>query len=156
ETPLITPDGRYVAFYSTATNLVPGINNGGEIYVRDLAAGITIWASTNAQSLSGMSNPISYNHAISDDGKFVAFQTSTNPLVSVSPRGVILRYSLDTGLTEVVNTNAYSPGENPEDVRSLDMTPDGRFIAFVTGNTNTSAVYVWDGQFSTTVLASGN
>ena len=42
ETPEITPDGRYVAFYSTATNLVPGVTTTGEIYVRDLVARNTI------------------------------------------------------------------------------------------------------------------
>src|SRR4051812_1548411 len=50
EAPEITPDGRFVAFYSTATNLVPGATN-GEVYVRDLITGTTIWASTNAQPL---------------------------------------------------------------------------------------------------------
>lgn len=156
EAPDITPNGRYVAFFSTATNLAPGVTNTGEIYVRDLVAGITIWASTNARSLSGVSNAISYDHAISADGKFVAFQTSTNPLLSVSPRGVIFRYNLDTGSTDLVNTNAYSPAENPEEIRNLDMTPDGRFIAFVADSNTTTAIYVWDAQSSSTVLASGD
>ena len=156
EAPVISADGRYVAFFSNATNLVPGVISAGEIYIRDLVAGITIWASTNAGSLSGMSNAISYNHAISADGKFVAFQTSTNPLLSVSRRGVIFRYNLDTGSTDLVNTNAYSQAENPEDIRNLDMTPDGRFIAFVAGSNTTNAIYVWDAQSSSTVLASGD
>ncbi len=33
ESPEITPDGRYVVFYSTATNLVAGVKTAGEIYV---------------------------------------------------------------------------------------------------------------------------
>src|SRR2546427_763143 len=53
ESPDITPDGRYVAFFSTATNLVPGAGSPGEVYVRDLAAGTTAWASTNARALLG-------------------------------------------------------------------------------------------------------
>jgi len=69
ESPDITPDGRYVAFYSTATNLVPGVVTAGEIYVRDVLGGTTIWASTNAhtlmQSVMGTSSAVSYNHAIS-------------------------------------------------------------------------------------------
>jgi Tol biopolymer transport system component len=52
EAPVITLDGRYIAFYTTATNLVPGATNtAGEIFVRDLVGGITIWASTNAQAI---------------------------------------------------------------------------------------------------------
>ncbi len=42
ESPDITPDGRYVAFYSTATKLVPGVVTAGEIYVRDVLGGTTI------------------------------------------------------------------------------------------------------------------
>jgi len=42
DSPAITPDGRYVAFYSLATNLVPGVGVAGEVYVRDLLAGNTI------------------------------------------------------------------------------------------------------------------
>jgi Tol biopolymer transport system component len=41
EAPDITPDGRYVAFYSGATNLVPGVTTVGDIYVRDLVSGTT-------------------------------------------------------------------------------------------------------------------
>ncbi len=44
--PVITPDGRYVAFYSSATNLVAGVTNVGDIYVRDLLTGTTSWASS--------------------------------------------------------------------------------------------------------------
>src|SRR5262249_9200641 len=73
ESPEITPDGRYVAFYSSATNLVPGATGGGEIYVRDLVAGTTVWASTNAHMLLGP-GAFSYDHAISADGLYVAFE----------------------------------------------------------------------------------
>ena len=38
----MTPDGRYVAFASTATNLVPDDTNGlGDVFVRDRVAGTT-------------------------------------------------------------------------------------------------------------------
>jgi hypothetical protein len=49
EAPDISPDGRYVAFYSSATNLVPGVPAGGDVYVRDLAAGTTFWVSSAAR-----------------------------------------------------------------------------------------------------------
>ena len=38
--PVMTPDGRYVAFISSASNLVPGDTNGiPDVFVRDLVAG---------------------------------------------------------------------------------------------------------------------
>ena len=48
EFPDLTPDSRYVAFYSTASNLVPGVVNSGDIYIRDVTGGTTTWASRGA------------------------------------------------------------------------------------------------------------
>ena len=166
ESPDITPDGHYVAFYSTATNVVTGVTSPGEIYVRDIVGGTTIWASTNAQTIFqatfGPSSSIfSFNHAISADGKFVAFETSTKSPNPALAGGLILRFSLDTGLTDTVNTNAYFPKSvSYEEVRSLNITPDGRFIAFV-ANTNdssgaTTCIYLWDGQSQVSTLVSGD
>jgi Tol biopolymer transport system component len=164
EAPEITPDGRYVAFFSTATNLVPGVTNVGEVYVRDLVVGTTVMASTNArallQSAVGTQNGISCNHRISEDGRYVAFVTTTNPIASFNSRGVAMRRDLQAGVTQIIHTNVNVPNLVPEDIRTLDFTPDGRFVAFI-GNTNVSgnvaqAVYQWDGQSATTALVSGN
>lgn len=50
---VITPDGRRVAFSSTAKGLAPGVPaaSKGEVYVRDLVAGTTNWVSTNTAVL---------------------------------------------------------------------------------------------------------
>ncbi len=160
EAPDLTADGRYVAFYSAARNLVPGVGNGGEIYVRDLVGGTTTWASQGARTLLGTSKTVSFNHAISADGKFVAYETCSNPPpASASARSLVLRYSLDTGLTDLVCSNAYVQIANLEEIRSLDMNRDGRFITFV-ANTNvgsgTTCVYLWDAQSGASTLVSGS
>ena len=111
EAPEITPNGRYVAFYSSATNLVPGVSSQGEIFVRDLAAGTTVWASTGSRSHLGTTNAVSYNHAISEDGQFVAYEASTNtPLLLGSNQrwGMVLRFNLATELTDLVHTNSFA------------------------------------------------
>jgi Tol biopolymer transport system component len=158
ESPDITPDGRYVAFYSTATNLVPGALTGGQIYVRDLVAGTTTWVSSGAHGILGITNILAFNHAISDDGQFVAYEACTNPPpASGHAHGVVLRYNLSSGLTDLVNTNGYVPSANPEEIRSLQMSPDGRFITFV-ANTDrtpgTTCIDLWDAQSGTTTLVS--
>ena len=52
-----TPDARRVAFVSTAANLLPGLTNLlGEIYVRDLPANVTYWASTNLTNFPAFAN----------------------------------------------------------------------------------------------------
>ena len=46
---VMTPDGRYVAFVSAATNLVVGdTNNIADVFVRDLQAGTTTLVSVGA------------------------------------------------------------------------------------------------------------
>jgi hypothetical protein len=159
ESPEITPDGRYVAFYSTATNLASGTTNSGEIYVRDLVAGQTIWASTNAraifQSTVGGATVVSCNYSISDDGRFLAFEACTNFPAGPFGRGIILRYGLQTGLTDIINTNATEQLLSFELIHNLSMTPDGRFVAFVASlSTSSNAVYLWDAQTGTNTLVS--
>jgi len=160
ESPEITPDGRYVAFYSTATNLVSGVMTTGELYVRDLVAGKTLWASTNARaifkSVTGGTNIVSCNYSISDDGQFVAFEACTNG--GSSPRGIVLRQSLQTGLTDLIHSNASVQLFSYELIHDLVMTPDGRFVAFVANlaavSATNNAVYVWDSQTGTNTLVS--
>lgn len=162
ESPEITPDGRYVAFSSTATNLVVGVTNSGEIYVRDLQNGTTTWASTDAHTISRIgANSICYNQAISADGRFVAFEISSAPAsLYVPTNGFVLRYDLQSNHTDVVGTNAVFPSGAIPDMRSLEMSPDGRFIAYVANDTNTTAsgssVYLWDAQLGTNILVSRN
>ena len=158
ESPEITPDGRYLAFYSTATNLVPKVMTTGEIYVRDLVGGKTIWASTNARAIFkstiGGTNVISCNYSISDDGQFVAFEVCTNSGGGSSARGIILRYSLTTGLTDIINTNASVPLLSYELIHNLSITPDGRFVTYVVGSSSTNSIYCWDAQTGTSTLVS--
>jgi Tol biopolymer transport system component len=164
ESPDITPDGRYVAYFSTATNLVPGVGTVGDIYVRDLVGGSTCWASSNARAAllaaQGTTNGVCYNHIISADGQFVAYEVSRAPGSSALTPGIILRYNVGSGQTDVVNTNACVLGMPYEDIHNLEMTPDGRFIAFVANTNGTSGaatcIYVWDAQAGIATLASGN
>src|ERR1017187_6793373 len=109
------------------------------------------------QSVMGTTNAVSYNHVISDDGQFVAYEASTNSTSSGSPGGIILRYNLQSGLTDIVNTNAPGVASGTEaKARTLGMTPDGRFIAFVGRTNSSSCIYVWDAQSNTTTLVSGD
>jgi Tol biopolymer transport system component len=160
--PAITPNGRFVAFFSTAINLIPGVTSAGEVYVRDMLLGTTTLASTNARTLAssvlGSTNVISCNVSISADGNFVAFESCTNAPEPTSAPGIILRYNQQTGLTDLVHTNAAVPLTGFENIHNLDMTPDGRFIAFVAninGNSGSStAIYLWDAQAGTNSLVS--
>jgi len=70
----ISADGRFVAFTSAATNLVPGDTNGtSDIFVRDTVLDTIERASVGPTGTQGST---SYAPAISADGRYVAF-TST-------------------------------------------------------------------------------
>jgi Tol biopolymer transport system component len=164
ESPEITPDGRYVVFFSTATNLVPGLTAAGDVYVRDVIGGTTAWASATArelfQLLLGPTNVISYNACLSANGQYVAFEVSSNVWLGAATRGMVLRYNLAAGLTDVVDMNANVPYLSFDAIHTLAMTPDGRFIVFV-GNDNgtsgtTTAIYLWDGLSDSETLVSGD
>jgi Tol biopolymer transport system component len=78
--PAISADGRYVAFASNATNLVPGdTNNATDVFVRDRVLGTTERVSVSSGGVQGNGN--SYRPAtISGDGRYVAFQTQASNL----------------------------------------------------------------------------
>jgi hypothetical protein len=171
ESPRISDDGRYVAFYSTATNLVPGVTTLGEIYLRDRVGGTTVCASAGArtlyQSLWRATNfVVSFNHVLSADGTYVAFETATNNLYYPSLAyvcGMIVRYNRQNGLMDTVTTNAHVPPVPYEYIHNLDITPDGRYIVYVANTNNvpaaawyTSAVILWDAQSGTCTLISGD
>ena len=152
--PVITPDGRYVSFMSTATNVVSGLATRGELYLADLNNNTTVCVSSNAhQYIAG--NLICYNNKLSDDGQTVGFQASTSNTAAVSTNGIILRHHVATGLDDLVASNGVIPFIYDR-ASTLDMTPDGRFIAFIGATNSGAGVFVWDGQSGTTVLASAD
>jgi len=148
-TPVITPDGRYVAYSTYYFNSQNFSSSPTDIYVRDMIGGTTYWASTNARSIFnsifGTTNAFSLHQSISADGQYVAFETASN--TSGSNVGIILRDNLQTGVTDLVCSNAPTASVDP-----LEMTPDDRFITFLangSGGYGYSVVDVWDADTDT-------
>ena len=84
--PVISSDGRYVAFSSSASNLVPGDTNGSEdVFVRDRKLGTTRRVSVSSTEAQG--NGDSWAPAISSDGRYVAFSSSASNLVPGDTNG---------------------------------------------------------------------
>ncbi len=155
--PVMSSDGRYVAFYSTGTNLVAGVETVGEIYARDLTLGETTAISPAAhgivESLLGTSNIFSCSPAMSTNGQIIAYEACqmTGYGKPVSAPGVILSYNLQDASTTVVDSNAIATTFGSElNFRGFDMTPDGQYIALVAGLRDATgadtAVEVWSAQ----------
>jgi Tol biopolymer transport system component len=78
--PRISPDGRFVAFWSGATNLVAG-DSGGGVYVRDRTLGTTERVDLGPGGVAGDGSSGDFGLAISADGRAVAFDSDSTNLV---------------------------------------------------------------------------
>ena len=130
----LSADGRFVAFYSVADNLIPGDINGsyGDIYVHDRSTGITERVSVSSDGAqgngeSGGDGPPS----ISADGRFVAFSSDATNLVpgDTNSFGDIFVHDRETGQTELVSV---APDGGQANGRSAgpSLSADGRFVVF--------------------------
>ena len=136
-TPSISADGRFVAFYSLADNLVDNDTNGaGDIFVRDVISGTTIRVSVGAAGIIEANGP-STHPVISDDGRFVAFDSEADNLVPGDNNNAkdVFIYDNVTGITQRISV--YAAGAESNGLSSLsDMTADGRYILFNSSATN--------------------
>jgi hypothetical protein len=79
--PAISNDGRFVAYRSTATNLVAGATNGlPNVFLYDRQTGATTLLSANASGMAG--NNRSFAPQFSGDGQTVVFQSWASDLVA--------------------------------------------------------------------------
>ncbi|MGQ9666706.1 MAG: TolB family protein [Anaerolineae bacterium] len=82
----MSADGRYVAFVSSATNLVSGDTNSvSDVFVRDRLLGTTERVSVASDGTEG--NGASSSPAVSADGRYVAFSSEASNLVAGDTNG---------------------------------------------------------------------
>lgn len=134
--PTISPDGRYVAFQSEASNLVTGDTNAVfDVFIRDRAAGTTERVSVGQGGTEGDGG--SFNPAISDTGRFVAFTSGASNLIATDSNGrgdVFVRDRSANATKRVSNgvggqeTNAFSG--HP------DISSNGRYVVFMSQASN--------------------
>src|SRR5438067_51432 len=156
--PSISADGRFVAFDSRATNLVPGDTNGrSDLLGHDRQTWITERMSVDGAGNQGNSD--SDRPLISANGRFVAFNSRSTNLVPGDTNGTsdVFVHDRQTGTTERVSVdNTGNQGNGGSGV--VAISADGRFVAFVSAATNLvpgdtngqSDVFVHDRQTRTT------
>ena len=140
--PAVSADGRYVAFVSLASNLVPRDNNGRrnpllgqDVFVHDRQTGQTTRASVASdqrQAIGPSSDP-----SISADGRLVAFTSDANNLVprDTNRIGDVFVRDRQTGAT--VRASVASDGTQANDLSFLPaISADGRAVAFTSSATN--------------------
>jgi Tol biopolymer transport system component len=127
--PSISADGRYVAFNSFASNLVPGdTNDSPDVFHRDLVTGRTTLVSVGR---GGPADLGAIDPQISADGKHVAFISSATNLVvgdTNETQDVFVR-DLAVQRTERVSlTSAGAQLDAPSSTPGISS--DGRLVAF--------------------------
>ncbi|MGH9711970.1 MAG: TolB family protein [Candidatus Acidiferrales bacterium] len=152
--PAISSDGRYVAFVSTATNLVSNVSFDGitpQVFVRDTCLGVTTGTCTPTTFLLSTGDGItpanggSAAPTIATSGLFVSFASTATNLGATAPnpgglpeifvRGCTFAASVCTGQTQLVSTPDGATPANGSNGQPA-IGPSGRFIAFASTATN--------------------
>jgi len=145
EAPSMTPDARYVAFQSRATNLVatPDVNGSAlDVYVRDRVTQTTERVSVDGAGVQ-LDGESLIPH-ISDDGRYIAFENfslEVGDALRFPPRednvwkSRVYIHDRDTGETVLVSIASDGAPANG-DAMFNGMTPDGRFVVFSSDATN--------------------
>jgi len=165
----ITPDGRYVFFHATASNLVPvDTNNDNDAFRRDMLTGTTELVSVNLAGTDS-ANSYSYSAYLSDDGNVAVFESNGDDLTAILDGNATVDFfvrEMAAGVTTMITTNsagtAAANGYSSE--TESGMTPDGRFISFTSESTDlhpldTDAdqdIFVYDRQTGVNTLVSVN
>lgn len=134
--PSFSAGGRYVAFHSYATNLVPGDTNGvADIFVHDRSNGVTERVSVDSTSAQGNGN--SGSASISADGRYVAFGSSATNLVAndTNLKSDVFVHDRVEGTTELVSVDSTGAQANGGS-SSRSISADGRFVAFESSASN--------------------
>lgn len=149
--PSISANGRYVAFDSMASNLVPGdtaqcgnargdVYNCSDVFVRDLASGRTSRASVSSSEAQARGEERgSYDPSISGDGRYVAFASDSSNLVKNDTNKCfdtancddVFRRDRVAGKTERASvSNSGASGQGNAESRGPAISRDGLHVTF--------------------------
>jgi len=161
--PSLSADGRYVAFTSTASNLVPGDTNGNstsgfDVFVYDREEDAI--ERVSVASDESEANDSSYDSSISSDGGYVAFDSDASNLPGAPENGSRQIYVRDlaAGTTEAVVPGPITIGSSD----SPSISDGGAFVAYDSSvpvvapdpDDGDSDIFVYDNATNTNVLVS--
>jgi Tol biopolymer transport system component len=167
--PSLSTDGRYVAFESSATNLVRDTNKLADVFVRDRRTGRTERVSVTSkgkQAGADRTNNGSNAPSISGDGRYVAFHSADSNLVPGDTNRTfdIFVHDRKTAKTTRISVSSAGRQANGENVGAPSFSADGRYVAFNSLATNLVPgddkandimdVFVRDLRAGTTTIAS--
>ena len=152
--PDVSSDGRYVAFWGSATNLVMGDSNAQpDVFIHDRQTSMTERVSLDSSATEA--NGRSEDCALSDDGRYVVFKSEATNLVvgDTNARIDIFARDRQTGVTERISVDSNGTESNHTNADAA-ISGDGRCVSFtsfasnlVTGDANgTWDIFIHDRQ----------
>lgn len=139
----VSANGSRVAFFSIASNLVPGDTNGTwDMFVRDVRAGTTVRADVTSEGAQAPAGVVSSAGSLSPDGRYVSFDSYSTVLGPTGRIAQVFVHDLRTGITRMVSTG---PGGHAGNCASTPggFSADDRLLVFqscasnlVPGDTN--------------------
>ncbi|MBX7137144.1 MAG: calcium-binding protein [Oligoflexia bacterium] len=144
--PTISSDGHYVAFASSAANLVSADTNAKtDIFLRNTIGNTTVRVSVDSSDAN--SDGDSFSPAISDSGNLIAFSSDATDLVSGDTNGVrdVFVRNISGASTDRISVSS-SETQASASSDGATISGDGRYVAFisldedlVTGDDNQAA-----------------
>ncbi|HVG38853.1 MAG TPA: Calx-beta domain-containing protein, partial [Pyrinomonadaceae bacterium] len=141
----ISANGNFIVFVSQAADLVDNDTNGTrtDVFVRDVAAGVTRLASANAAGTGSGNEQSSANEvSISADGRFVTFDSIASDLVtgiaSMTQQNVFVR-DMQQSQTTLVSVNRQRTGGGDKASFSSSISADGSTVVFMSNATDLAA-----------------
>jgi Tol biopolymer transport system component len=132
-------DGRFAVFISFASNLVPGVTYGQDVYVRDRLNGTTELVSGSRNGTQANGGSSIFGAGISADGRFVAFASDASNLVAGDTNRqedvfVRDRLSVTTELASVSSNGTQGNGGSGK--YGVGISADGRYVVFQSDASN--------------------
>lgn len=127
--PSISADGRYVAFSSAASNLVPGdLNSASDIFVKDLVTGEVRRVSVTSDGVESDGNSIRPH--LSSDGSMVVFESRASNLILFDLNGMDDAFAHELATAKTYRVSVRTFGEEATGGASIEprLSGDGRFV----------------------------
>jgi Tol biopolymer transport system component len=134
--PAISANGRYVAFESWASNLVPDdTNQSYDVFVYDRQTSRTTRVSVSTAGNQG--NLESHEPSISATGRYIAFQSWANTLSGQDHNGRedVYVHDLLTGETKLISVSSDGVPGNDGSMNAA-ISADGRYVGFTSSASN--------------------
>ncbi len=134
--PVISTDGRFVAYFSESDQLVPNdTNHADDVFVYDAQTAQT--TRVNVSSAGQQGNADSFVNSISGDGRFVVFQSTATNLVpdDSNNKSDIFVHDRQTAVTTRVSLSAAGAQGNNDSYNGF-ITPNERYIVFYSRASN--------------------